>query len=1109
MTSRTARLDDLHRVVTATETAVSPDGGVVVFTRRDVRDTRTVTSLWSVDRDGATRALTHGPGDDAPQFSAAGLLFRRLVDGVPQLHVLPEIGEPVPLTSLPTGVGRPFVSPAGDRVAFLAPVERGSGDPTAPIVIDTLDHTIDGVGWAGSVRHHLLLLDLADGGIRQVTDGSSDVGEPSWSPDGTRLAYAAATFPRSDVERERAVHVIEVDDLLTPARRVGAATGITGPLLWMPDGESVVAVGLRRMRIGHTRLLRLHLDGRADDDLTAGFDLNVMPGAVGYPGGRPALTHDGTQILFCARDRGWTHLYALDLDDGTIRPVVASEHRVVSALSVAAASAHAAIVVTTQDSFAEVALVNLETGEHRELTTLTRDALPDVELLHPEPRVFTISDGTVVHGWILSAPGTTGAAPLLLDIHGGPHNAWSGVADEVHLSHQVLASRGWRVLTLNPRGSDGYGEDFMTAVHGGWAHVDLPDFLEPVDALVAEGLADPERLAVAGYSYGGLLTCALTAHTDRFAAAVPGGLLCDFASLAGQRLEPEGFFAESTAGLEPTEIVRLAELSPIARASRVRTPSLVLHGELDETCPSAQAREWYSALRITGVPSRLVIYPGGGHLFIVTGPVEHRIDYQRRLIEWVERYTAPRVTGAGPRRAAVEPAARDVAEWQHRLDLLRRRYGVVGAQFGILQLTGEGVVLDRCTVSSGVLDASTGVPVTDDAVFQIGSISKVWTTMLILQLVEEGKLDLDAPVRSILADFRLADDPEPTVTVRELLHHTSGLDGDVFTDTGRGDDCVAAYVELLAGTERLHPRGERFSYCNSAFVVAGRIIEVLCGTTWDEALKTRLIDPLGLQHTFTLTDDAPRFATATGHTGSGAAAVPTRKWGIPRSMGPAGLISASIGDLLVFAETALRGGLTPGGTRVLSAESARLMTSEHVDLRASVGATSGWGLGWFLQDWQGSRVYGHDGGTIGQRAYLRIFPEAGLAVALLTSGGQPDGLYRELFDDAARAFDGGGIHPVLLPDRARTPEPLTGTWESAGFVAEIAPRDGGLRLVLRERKSYVDAVSPDEVQEVELFASNVPGVYAYTSDEIAGWEQVRPVPGGLYLGYRFLRETAS
>ena len=138
-----------------------------------------------------------------------------------------------------------------------------------------------------------------------------------------------------------------------------------------------------------------------------------------------------------------------------------------------------------------------------------------------------------MQGWLVRDPERDGPRPLLLDVHGGPHNAWNAAADEIHLYHQELAARGWAVLLVNPRGSDGYGEAFYDAVHGAWGVADANDFLEPIDALVAEGLADPERLAVTGYSYGGFMTCYLTGHDDRFEAAVAGGVVSDLVSMYG------------------------------------------------------------------------------------------------------------------------------------------------------------------------------------------------------------------------------------------------------------------------------------------------------------------------------------------------------------------------------------------------------------------------------------------------------------------------------------------------------------------------------------------------------------------------------------------------
>ncbi|MER6529950.1 serine hydrolase [Streptomyces sp. NPDC001508] len=1105
--SRPLSLDDVRRIVTVPETAIAADGETVVFTRRQVVDGhRTETSLWTVAGDARPRPLTHGPADRAPRFSAAGIVFLRDVGGIPQLHLLPRNGEPVPLTALPQGAGPAAVSPDGRRLAFSAAVDRAPADgkPDAapePIVVDTLDQRADGAGWIGSVRRQVFVLDLESGRVRQVTDGDADADGPCWSPDGRLVAFVGAIDHRADVSLERRVHTVEVDASFLPVRRVGRATAVTGPLLWSPDGDSVVAVGAPVMATGHARLLRLHLDDRPDIDLTAELDRNVLPGAAGSPGGHPALSSSG-EIVFCLRERGWTHLYALRADGGGSRPIVAEPHQVVSGLSVAADALRAAIVLTTPKSFAEVALVDLVTGEVEVVTSLMQECLPDVELFRPEPREFEIADGTVVHGWLTAAPDTTGAAPLLLDVHGGPHNAWAGVADETHLYQQLLAARGWRVLTVNPRGSDGYGEEFLRAVDSEWGRADLADLLEPIDQLIAEGIADPDRLAVTGYSYGGLAVCALTSHTDRFAAAVAGGLLCDFAS--AQRLLPEGFFSSAAAGVAPTDVVELVERSPIARVAQVSTPTLVLHGGSDATCPVGQAQQWFSALRVRGVPTRLVVYPGGDHLFIADGPVDHRADYHARVVEWVEQHTR-----ADARPAALSPAPRGERYWRRRLDLLRERHGVVGAQLGIVQLDRQGEVFDHITVCSGVLDVSTGEPVVEDAIFQIGSITKVWTTMLVMQLVDEGLLDLDAPVRSVLPEFRLADDDAPSVTVRALLHHTSGIEGDVFTDTGRGDDCIARYVEHLAHVSHVHRPGERFSYCNAAFVVAGRIVEVLRAMTWDEAVRRYLVEPLGLHHTVTLTEDVPRFAAATGHVGFGAASVPVSQWSITRSMGPAGLIVASVGDLLSFAEMALRGGTSRDGVRVLSAAGARLMTIAHVDLRESVPTVEGWGLGWFLEDWHGTFVHGHDGGTIGQRAYLRLIPGTRYTVALLTTGGRADGLFYELFADVTASIDGSRPPARLEADLTRLPDPLVGTWECAECRAEVTPVDDGLRLTLWEREGHLHDEMSGEPRIVSLHPSNIPGVYAYTTPEIAGWEQFRPVAGGAYNGIRFLREVKS
>ncbi|MFD0474987.1 serine hydrolase domain-containing protein [Nonomuraea thailandensis] len=321
-------------------------------------------------------------------------------------------------------------------------------------------------------------------------------------------------------------------------------------------------------------------------------------------------------------------------------------------------------------------------------------------------------------------------------------------------------------------------------------------------------------------------------------------------------------------------------------------------------------------------------------------------------------------------------SAIDQAHWQSRLDELARKHGVPGAQLGILRLGADGGD-ELVTAATGVLHAGTGQPAGTDSVWQIGSISKVWTATVIMQLVDEGRFALDTPVAKILPGFALRD-PEITaaVTVWHLLTHTSGIDGDLFTDTGRGDDALEKYVALLADTAQNHPIGATWSYCNAGYSLLGRIIEVVTGKTWDQAIKDKLFVPLGLTHTTTLPEEAMVFAHAMGHVKGGEEPVVAPVWGLPRSVGPAGLITSTVTDVLAFARMHLAGGLAAGGTRVLGEESTAAMSAYQTDCPEKHLLGDSWGLGWFRCDWNGHRAHGHDGNTIGQAAFLRVLPEA-------------------------------------------------------------------------------------------------------------------------------------
>ncbi|MEU6148965.1 serine hydrolase domain-containing protein [Actinosynnema sp. NPDC047251] len=381
------------------------------------------------------------------------------------------------------------------------------------------------------------------------------------------------------------------------------------------------------------------------------------------------------------------------------------------------------------------------------------------------------------------------------------------------------------------------------------------------------------------------------------------------------------------------------------------------------------------------------------------------------------------------------------AGWQQRLDGLRERHGVPGCQVGLMTADGDLRVL-----ASGLAGVGTGVPVTPETLFHYGSAGKVWTATLVLQLVDDGLLDLDTPVVDVLPGFTLATPGyAERITVRHLLTHTSGIDGDLFTDTGPGDDCLDRYVASLAGATSVTEPGGPLSYCNSGFVVAGRIVEVLRGQTWDEAVAERIARPLGLTHVLTLPHDAPLFRTAVGHLVDGDRVRQVPHWQSPRSVGPAGSVTGTAGDLLRFAVAHLRDGEGVDGGRVLSPGSARLMRDKHVDLSHLLSTYDGWGLGWMLSDWHGVRVVHHGGNTDGQIAQLRTFPELGLALCVLTNSEHGSAL-----TDAVEAELGPelGLTPGLpVPDPDAADADVTavlGRYESTLMVFELEGGPGSL-----------------------------------------------------------------
>lgn len=359
-----------------------------------------------------------------------------------------------------------------------------------------------------------------------------------------------------------------------------------------------------------------------------------------------------------------------------------------------------------------------------------------------------------------------------------------------------------------------------------------------------------------------------------------------------------------------------------------------------------------------------------------------------------------------------ERIAEQVERWREEL-------GVPGAAFG-LRVAGE-----TWTRGVGLTHVEHPLPVTDETLFQIGSITKTVTATAMMCLAQRGALDLGAPVRDYLPVFRVRDeDVSKRVTSWHLLTHTAGWTGDVFTDTGIGDDAAAKYVDLMSGFEQLAPLERHFSYNNAAFCVAGRIIETLTGMTYETAIQELIFRPLNMERSFFFPHQVMLHRFAVGHEAGGRVLSP---WAIPRGMNAAGGISCHIHDLLRYGEYHLG-----GGPPLLRREN---LAEMHRRQAPSLPHMAGCGLAWMISGSGEEKRLWHTGGTNGQESALTIVPQQQLAFGMMTNGDKGTALYARFNKAVLSEFCG-----IELPEPraiASSPEAL------AQFV-------GAYRGIMRE-----------------------------------------------------------
>lgn len=665
--------DDLYRFALVSDPQLAPDGRRVAYVltrpeekakkyRSQVWVAPTTTEGWSSAALPEGRAFTSGPRDKCPRWSPDGRMLAFLSDrvGETQLFVIrTDGGDARQLTRVPGGVSEPAWSPDSRSLAFTARVasnegppgpgagapEAAGGEPSDVRLYSRLRYKANGKGLWDGRRSHVFTVALEGGEPRQVTDGPYDDSAPAWSPCGGSIAFASNRT--EDPDRTPVADIYVVPACGGEARRLTRSDRTASQPAWSPDGKRLAYYGHDNRYRGATltHVMVVGADGsRPPEDVLAGWDraAGIAGGSdmMSAANGAPRWSADGRWVYFLAGDRGATDLFRVSAGGGRHVPERLTEGRhTIYGVSISADGAFAAAVVATQTDPGNLRLLGLSTsnggtGAGGDVVLTDANAWLAGRAV-VEPAEFTVSgpDGDEVHGWLMKPAGFTAGTkyPLVVEIHGGPHSAY-GYA--FFHEFQVLCGNGFGVLFVNPPGSSGYGQEFVTATRHDWGGRDFRALMAAVDRAVALDWVDETRLGVTGGSFGGYMTNWIIGQTDRFKAAVTQRSTCNRYSQFGT--SDIGYFqGEFEFRGNPWDDPGFyLSRSPITHVNRVSTPLLFIHSENDLRCPIGQAEEFYTALRWLGKEAVFARFPDEHHELSRSGQPVHRVRRLELIADW-------------------------------------------------------------------------------------------------------------------------------------------------------------------------------------------------------------------------------------------------------------------------------------------------------------------------------------------------------------------------------------------------------------------------------------------------------------------------------------------
>jgi dipeptidyl aminopeptidase/acylaminoacyl peptidase len=642
---RPLKPEDFAQLRDVDEPNISPDGNLVAYVVKtaDMEKDKLPGNLWLAKWDGSeNRALTFGnKGAAHPRWSPDGkwiafLSGREDENEIDQLWILPiGGGEAQKFTDVKGGVEDFAWAPDSKRIVLVVkdpdprePEKKEKEKKTLPpLVIDRFQFKQDIDGYLTNRYSHLQLLDLTSRKLEPLTSGKHDDVLPAWSPDGSEIAFVTKRGDDPDRSENWDVYVIGTkpgakERQLTVSPEADAEPYWESAPAWSPDGKTIAYIhggDPKKIEYAVQTLAIIPAAGGDAKILTQNLDRNIL---------QPHWSPDGKSLFGVLEDDGAQTLVRIPAAGGEVDAVVGGR-RTVTAYDV---SNNENVIVRASTPERPYEIFAAEKNNLRCLTNQNDSFFAQIKLAPVAETKFKSKDGTEIHGFVVKPlNAAAGKSRALLRPHGGPQSQY---ANEFDFEKQLFAANGYAVIMPNPRGSTGRGEKYAMGIFADWGHVDVEDDLAAVDDSVGRGIADPDRLVVGGWSYGGISTNYIIATTTRFKAATSGASISNVIAGYGTDQYIRDYETELGVPWKNPEI--WARLSyPFLHADKIKTPTLFLCGENDFNVPLLNTQQMYQALRSLGVPTELVIYPGEFHTFKKPSYI---IDRYKRYLDWYAKW---------------------------------------------------------------------------------------------------------------------------------------------------------------------------------------------------------------------------------------------------------------------------------------------------------------------------------------------------------------------------------------------------------------------------------------------------------------------------------------